>query len=419
MEIKTLEKKFIINTYNRKPESTVLIKRGEGVYVWDELGNRYLDFVSGLAVNSLGHCHPAVVEAVCRQAEKLLHTSNLYYTEPQVRLAEVLVRHSVADKVFFCNSGAEANEAAIKLARKYGKQKRGAGTHEIITAERSFHGRTLAAVTATGQPKYHQGFEPMVSGFRYGRFNDLESFAALVNERTCAILVEPLQGEGGVYPADAEFLAGLRRLCDEHGLLLIFDEVQSGIGRTGRLFAYEHFAVEPDAFTLAKALGGGLPIGALCVRGEAADCFVPGDHASTFGGNPVACAAALAVLDVVLGDGFLAHVEQMGDYLMTGLRQLRSPAVTGPRGLGLMVGLEVNGDGGALVAYCQERGLLLNCIGGHVLRFLPPLIVEREHLDAAVTLLAQALQATRQEKQAGVQNVTRARPGGACQEECN
>jgi predicted acetylornithine/succinylornithine family transaminase len=336
----------------------------------------------------------------------LLHASNLYYTEPQVRLAEMLVNHSVADKVFFCNSGAEANEAAIKLARKYGKHKRGADAHEIITAERSFHGRTLAAVTATGQPKYHQGFEPLVSGFRYGRFNDLASFARLVNEKTCAILVEPLQGEGGVYPADAEFLAGLRRLCDGNDLLLLFDEVQCGIGRTGRLFAYEHFAVEPDAFTLAKALGGGLPIGALCVRGEAADCFVPGDHASTFGGNPVACAAALAALDVVQGNGFLEHVGKMGDYLMTELRRLQPPTVSEVRGLGLMVGMEVTVDGGAVVAFCQERGLLLNCIGGRVLRFLPPLIVEQEHLDAAVTLLAQALQAAGQEKPTRTENVT-------------
>jgi len=242
----------------------------------------------------------------------------------------------------------------------------------------------------------------------------------LVNEKTCAILMEPLQGEGGVHPANQEFLAGLRRLCDENDLLLVFDEVQCGIGRTGRLFAYEHFAVEPDAFTLAKALGGGLPIGALCVRGEAADCFVPGDHASTFGGNPVACAAALAVLEVVLGSGFLAHVEKMGDYLMTLLRQLQSSPLADVRGLGLMVGMEVDGDGGALAAYCQERGLLLNCIGGKVLRFLPPLIVEQEHLDVAVTLLGQALQAvTGQEKQAKVENVTDGRLDEACLEECS
>lgn len=398
MEIKTLEKKLLINTYNRQPETTVLIKRGEGVYVWDESGNRYLDFVSGLAVNNLGHCHPAVVEAICRQAEKLLHTSNLYYTEPQVRLAELLVKHSVAEKIFFCNSGAEANEAAFKLARKYGKHKRGAGAFEIITAERSFHGRTLAAVTATGQPKYHRGFEPLVSGFRYGRFNDLDSFASLVNEQTCAILIEPLQGEGGVYPTTVEFLVGLRRLCDEHNLLLIFDEVQCGIGRTGRLFAYEHFGVEPDAFTLAKALGGGLPIGALCVRGEAADVFVPGDHASTFGGNPVACAAACAVLNTILESGFLERVRTLGDYLQSELRQLKFSAVSEVRGLGLMVGLELDGDGNAVARYCQERGLLINCIGGKVLRFLPPLIVGEEHLEAAITLLGQALQIVLQQE---------------------
>lgn len=387
MDAKAREKKYIINTYNRQPDSTLFIKRGEGVYVWDETGNRYLDFVSGLAVNNLGHCHPQVVGAICRQAEKLMHTSNLYYTETQIQLAELLAQNSCADKVFFCNSGAEANEAAIKLARKLGKKRRGCGTHEIITAERSFHGRTLAAITATAQPKYHQGFEPMVPGFRYAEFNNLESFASLVNENTCAIMVEPVQGEGGVYAATSEFLQGLRKLCDENDLLLIFDEVQCGMGRTGKLFAYEHFSVEPDVFTLAKALGGGLPIGVMAAKGEAADTLVPGDHASTFGGNPVTCAAAVAVMDVLLEEGFLPRVEKIGTYFADKLRQLAYPGIVEVRGLGLMVGLEIADDGAKVARLCQEKGLLVNCIGGKTLRFLPPLIVEEEHIDAVITLL--------------------------------
>jgi predicted acetylornithine/succinylornithine family transaminase len=391
MDLKAREKASIINTYNRQPESTLLIKRGEGVYVWDDSGNRYLDFVSGLAVNNLGHCHPEVVGAICRQAERLMHTSNLYYTEPQIRLAEHLVANSCADKVFFCNSGAEANEAAIKLARKYGKARRGGDVHEIITANRSFHGRTLAAITATAQPKYHKGFEPMVAGFRYAEFNNLDSFAALVNEKTCAILVEPVQGEGGVYPADAEFLLGLRKLCDEHGVLLMFDEVQSGMGRTGKLFAYEHYGVTPDVFTLAKALGGGLPIGVMAAKGEAVETFVPGDHASTFGGNPVACAAANAVIQVLLEEGFMARVAETGAYFRDKLHVLQVPGIVEVRGIGLMVGLEIEGDGSKAVKACQEQGLLINCIGGNILRFLPPLTVQREQIDAAVTVLQKVL----------------------------
>ncbi|MDW7651918.1 MAG: aspartate aminotransferase family protein [Bacillota bacterium] len=387
MDLRAQEKKFIINTYNRQPEATLFIKRGEGAYVWDDTGNRYLDFVSGLAVNNLGHCHPRVTDAICRQAEKLMHTSNLYYTEAQIRLAAQLAEYSCADQVFFCNSGAEANEAAIKLARKFGKNKRGAGAHEIITAGRSFHGRTLAAVTATAQPKYHQGFEPMVPGFRYAEFNDLQSFADQVNEHTCAIMVEPVQGEGGVYPATQDFLQGLRRLCDENNLLLIFDEIQCGMGRTGKLFAYEHYGVEPDVFTLAKALGGGLPIGVMAARGAAADTFVPGDHASTFGGNPVVCAAALGVLEVLLEDGFLSRAAELGDYFTTKLKALNYSQIVDIRGLGLMVGMEIAGDGAKVAKLCQEKGLLINCIGGKTLRFLPPLIVDEEHIDTALTVL--------------------------------
>ncbi|MBS4006982.1 MAG: acetylornithine transaminase [Clostridium sp.] len=391
MDLKAKDKAFIVNTYNRQPESTLFLKRGEGAYVWDDLNKRYLDFVSGLAVNSLGHCHPAVVKALSWQAAQLMHCSNLYYSEPQIRLAEQLVAHSCADKVFFCNSGAEANEAAIKLARKYGKAKRGSGAHEIITANHSFHGRTLAAITATAQPKYHQGFEPLVAGFRYAEFNNLDSFAALINENTCAILVEPVQGEGGVYPAVSEFLKGLRKLCDEANLLLMFDEVQCGMGRTGKLFAYEHYGVLPDVYTLAKALGGGLPIGLMGAKGEAADILQPGDHASTFGGNPVVCGAASAVLQVLLEEGFLARVAKLGNYFMAKLREIDYSCVVEVRGLGLIIGLEIKGDGAKVAKLCQEQGLLINCIGGKTLRFLPPLIIEEEQIDLAVSILQKAL----------------------------
>lgn len=391
MDLQTRESRYIINTYNRQPGITPLIQRGEGPYVWDASGKRYLDFVCGLGVNSFGHCHPQVVEAICRQAKQLLHASNLYYTEPQILLAEQIVTHSCAEKVFFCNSGAEANEAAIKLARKHGKLKKGNNAYEIITAKRSFHGRTLAAITATGQTKYHKGFEPMVEGFRYGEFNDTESFARLITEKTCAIMVEPVQGEGGVYPAEEAFLKGLRRLCDEHGLLLIFDEVQCGMGRTGKLFAYENYGVEPDVFTLAKALGGGLPIGVMAARGDAAEVLAPGDHASTFGGNPVACAAANAVFAIVTAEGFLDHVVAMGKYFQQQLRALPAEKVVEVRGLGLMVGMEIDGDGAQVAKRCQENGLLINCIGGKILRFLPPLIVSREQIDTAIEILQNAL----------------------------
>jgi acetylornithine/N-succinyldiaminopimelate aminotransferase len=393
MDIKSLEKEHIINTYNRQPEGTLFIKRGEGVYVWDEKGNRYLDFVSGLGVNSMGHCHPAVVKAVQRQVEKLIHTSNLYYTEPQVRLAEILTSATPADKVFLCNSGAEANEAAIKLSRKLGKQRRGPGAHGIITAQNSFHGRTMATVTATGQPKYHKGFEPMVSGFSYARFNDLDSFAALVDENTCAIMVEPVQGEGGIYPAAAGFLDGLRELCDKHKLLLIFDEVQCGTGRTGKLLAFEHYGVEPDLFTMAKALAGGLPIGVLGACGEAADVLVPGDHASTFGGNPVTNAAAVAVLETMLEPGFLERAAAMGDYFTAKLTSLQAeiPGITEVRSLGLMLGMELDGDAAEVARRCQAKGLLVNCIAGKILRFLPPLVVDEEQIDAAISMLQEIL----------------------------
>lgn len=389
------EQKYIINTYNRQRETTPLLVRGKGTRVWDENGKEYLDFVGGLAVNALGHCYPPVIEAACRQMEKVIHTSNLYYTEPQVKLACVLVENSCAGKVFFANSGAEANEAAIKLARKYSKLHFGEGRFEIITALNSFHGRTLATVTATGQEKFHHGFEPLVPGFKYARFNDVNSFRAQVNPSTCAIMVEPVQGEGGIHVATREFLQGLRRLCDDNNLLLIFDEVQCGMGRTGKLFAFEHYNVVPDIFTLAKALGGGLPIGAMLCSEEVSKGFSPGDHASTFGGNPVACAAATVVVESLLEEGFLDQVQQKGAFLISelkGLQKLFPGLIKEIRGMGLMLGMEIGSEAGEVQRFCRERGLLVNCIGGTILRLLPPLNTEEKDLKAALGILEEALQ---------------------------
>ncbi len=389
------EKKYIINTYNRQREMTPLLVKGEGTRVWDENGREYLDFVGGLAVNALGHCFPPVIEAARRQMETVIHASNLYYTEPQIGLAQALVENSPAGKVFFSNSGAEANEAAIKLARKYGKLQFGEERFEIITALNSFHGRTLATVTATGQTKFHRGFEPLIPGFKYARFNDADSFRSQVNPHTCAVMVEPVQGEGGVHVATKEFLQELRQLCHEENLLLIFDEVQCGMGRTGKLFAFEHYNVIPDIFTLAKALGGGLPIGAMLCSEEVSRGFSPGDHASTFGGNPVACAAALAVVRSLLEEGFLDLVEQKSAFLISGLERLQKlfPALIREiRGKGLILGVETGGEAREIQRLCQEKGLLINCIGETILRLLPPLNVAESELNAALKILETALQ---------------------------
>lgn len=390
--LKEEEKKYIINTYNRQPDTPLLV-RGKGTIAWDESGKEYLDFVGGIAVNALGHAYPPVVNAAWEQMNKVIHASNLYYTEPQVKLAKFLVENSAADKVFFCNSGAEANEAAIKLARKYTKLYVNPEKYEIITALNSFHGRTLATITATGQEKFQKGFEPLPSGFRYGRFNDLESFKSQVNDSTCAIMVEPVQGEGGVIVADEDFLVGLRRICDEQNLLLIFDEVQSGMGRTAKLFAYEHYGVNPDIFTLAKALGGGFPIGAMLCSEKVAAGFSPGDHASTFGGNPVVCAAALVVLQEITRDGFLQNAGARGIYFRERLEVLQDSyinRVVEIRGKGLIIGMELKKDARKIQQSCREKGLLLNCIGEKTLRFLPPLNVSKEEIDRAVDVLQAA-----------------------------
>lgn len=388
-EIVQLTEKYVLPTYGRFPLAPV---RGEGARLWDAEGREYLDFVGGIAVCSLGHCHPAVVKAICEQASRLMHVSNLYYIEPQARLARLLVENSCGDKVFFCNSGAEAVEAALKLARKYGRLRGGEQKHHFVAAERSFHGRTMGAVTATGQAKYREPFEPLVPGFSYVPFNDVEALSRAVGPHTCAVILEPVQGEGGVRAATREFLAAARELCDRYDALLIFDEVQCGLGRTGKLFAYEHYGVEPDAFTLAKALGGGFPIGALVVK-ERAAVFAPGDHASTFGGNPLACAAALAAVESIIGGGLVENAARVGEYFKERLVDLsrRFNLVREVRGLGLMLGMELAVEGKAVVAGCQERGLLINCVDNHVLRFVPPLVITKEDVDRAVDILGAVL----------------------------
>lgn len=381
-----LSEQYIANTYARYP---ILLVRGKGTRVWDLEGEEYLDFVSGLAVCNLGHCHPKVVKAIQDQAEKLIHVSNFYYIEPQIQLASLLCKHSFADKVFFCNSGAEANEGAMKLARKYAKEKISKDRHEIITMERSFHGRTLATLTATGQEKFHKGYEPLMPGFKYVPFSDIRAVKNAIDSKTCAVMLEPIQGEGGVNCPSEGYLKALREICDEKGLLLIFDEVQVGMGRTGKLFAYEHDGVEPDMLTLAKSLAGGVPIGALLIKKGIADSFKPGDHASTFGGNPLATAAGVAALTTILEEGMLENCQKMGDYFLSKLEEIRGefPFVKEVRGKGLILGMELKIDGSSIVNEMLKKKILINCTMGNVLRFLPPLIVTKEEIDRVVKTL--------------------------------
>ena len=389
-ELRLGAEQFLMNTYARFPIS---IQRGRGCKVYDFEGREYLDFVAGIAVNVLGHSHPDLITAIQRQAQSLLHVSNLYYTEPQVKLAQILVEHSFADKVFFCNSGAEANEAAIKLARLYAHQTHGSDRSDIITMLGSFHGRTLATLTATGQTKIQKGFEPLVPGFKYVPFNDLAAVEQAIDGKTAAIMLEPIQGEGGVRVADRAYLTGLRDLCRRHDVLLIFDEVQTGMGRTGTLFAYEQLGVLPDVMTLAKGLGGGVPIGACLATDKVAAAFTPGTHASTFGGNPLACAAGLAVLRALLEGRVMENCRRIGEHLSKGLQDLkeRLPNVTAARGLGLLQGLELTIDGKAVVTDCLARGLLINCTMDRVLRFIPPLIISQPEIDRLLDVLSQVL----------------------------
>lgn len=386
-ELKDFAAKYLMQTYARQPISIV---RGRGAKVYDMEGREYIDFVGGIAVNILGHGHPDLVQAIQRQAAQLIHVSNLYYTEPQVRLAQMLVEHSCADRVFFCNSGAEANEAAIKLARRYGHEKHGANRFEIVTMKNSFHGRTMATLTATGQEKVQKGFEPLVPGFVYAPFNDFSALESLVTDKTAAIMLEPIQGEGGVYVADQAYLKSVRALCTERDILLMFDEVQTGMGRTGTLFAYEQLGVEPDVITLAKGLGGGMPIGACLAKEAAASVFTAGSHASTFGGNPLACAAALAVCRILIEGRVLEQARRMGDYLAKGLADFkdRHRAVRDVRGLGLLQGMEVEIDAKAVVADCLTRGVLVNATSERVLRFVPPLIITPAEIDRVLETLS-------------------------------
>ena len=373
--------KYIMNTYGRQP--LVLVK-GRGTRVFDSDGREYIDFVSGVAVNNLGHCHPRVVVALQKQAQRLMHVSNHYHNEPQINLAKALVTHSFADKVFFCNSGTEAIEAAIKLARRYGREVLKEDRYEIITMRGSFHGRTLGALTATAQEKFHKGFEPIVPGFRYVSFNDIKAVEAAVNEHTCAVLVEPIQGEGGVNVPSAGYLTKLREICDRNKLLLVLDEIQTGMGRTGKLYAYEHEGVLPDVAALAKGLGAGMPIGALLATDKAAQALTPGSHGSTFGGNPLACAAALASFETLIEDDIIVPaVELLGQHFLQGLDSLKKkyPFVKDVRGKGLLIGMELDFPGKDIVTSCLKEGLLINCTMDTVLRFMPPLIIAEEEID--------------------------------------
>lgn len=391
MEVKKFfdeSSRYIMNTYTRYP---VVLRKGRGMKVWSSDGKEYLDFVGGVAVNILGHCHPRVVVAIQKQAQRLIHVSNYYYIEPQIKLAKLLVEHSFADKVFFCNSGAEAIEAAIKLARKYAKEQVHPKRFEIIAAKNSFHGRTLAAITASGQEKYQKGFEPLVPGFKHVPFNDIQAMREAITEETCAILLEPIQGEGGVRVADPNYLKEVRDLCNEQNILLILDEVQTGMGRTGKLFAHEHFGITPDIMAIAKGLGGGVPIGAMLATDKVASGFQPGNHASTFGGNPLVCAAGVATLETILEDGFiLDQCNRMSAYFIEKLELLRTkfPAlVKEVRGRGLLLGMELTTEGDPIVRACLEKGFLINCAAGTVLRFIPPLIVQRKDIDQLVDAL--------------------------------
>lgn len=385
-ELKDDAAKYLMQTYSRQPISIV---RGRGAKVYDLEGREYLDFVGGIAVNVLGHGHPDLVHAIQRQAAQLIHTSNLYYTEPQVKLARLLVDHSFADRVFFCNSGAEANEAAIKLARRYGHERHGPDRFEVITMKNSFHGRTLATLTATGQEKVQKGFEPLMPGFAYAPFNDFAAIESMVNERTAAIMLEPIQAEGGVYVADRDYLKTLREFCTQRDILLIFDEIQTGMGRTGTFFAHEQLGVKPDIMTLAKGLAGGVPIGACLTKESVAAAFTPGSHASTFGGNPLACAAALAVCRVLLEGKVLDQARRMGEYLAKGLADCkdRHRIVRDVRGLGLLQGMELEADARAVVADALALGVLINAATERVLRFVPPLVITQPEVDKLIDLL--------------------------------
>ena len=385
-EIMTQADQVIANTYKRFP---LVLSNGTGCTLYDTNGRRYTDFVAGIAVCNLGHSHVKLTEALSSQAQTLWHVSNLYYTKPQVELADWLVKNSFADRVFFCNSGAEANEAAIKLARKFFNDRGENQRSRIIAMKQSFHGRTMATLSATGQEKIKKGFAPILEGFDFIPFNDADALDAQIGPQHCAVLIEPIQGEGGVRCPDADYLKTVRRICDKNGILLIFDEIQTGMGRTGKLFAYEHFGVEPDIMTLAKALANGLPIGAMLAREAVASAFGFGAHASTFGGTPIVTAAALEVCKTLVADNVIDRGRNTGEYFRKKLLELkeRHPAIVDVRGLGLLLGIKLDFSGGTLVTQCMQKGFLINCIQENILRFIPPLIIKKEEIDALTDCL--------------------------------
>ncbi len=388
--------KVIASTYKRFP---LVFEKGRGCTLWDVDGHEYTDFVAGIAVCNLGHANPEIAKALSLQADLLFHVSNLYYTIPQTELADWLVKHSFADRVFFCNSGAEANEAAIKLARKNSHDRGSRDRFKIITMEKSFHGRTFATLSATGQEKIREGYDPVLSGFDFVPFNDIEALKQKMSDTVCAVMLEPVQGEGGVVCPAPEYIREVRRLCDQAGALLIFDEVQTGIGRTGKFFAYEHFNVEPDIMTLAKALGNGLPIGAMLAKEEIASAFQAGAHASTFGGTPVITAAALEVVKLFERENILEHCRQLGAYFKERLMFLKEKhtVVDDVRGIGLLLGVKLKTAGAPIVAECMNKGFLINCTQGNILRFIPPLIITREEIDSLVSCLDEILSFTKGE----------------------
>jgi acetylornithine/N-succinyldiaminopimelate aminotransferase len=377
-----LFEKYVIANYRRLPR---VIVKGEGNYLFDADGNKILDMFPGWAVSGIGHCHPKVVDAIRKQAGELLHIDNTFYTELQGRLAQLLSDRAFGGKVFFCNSGAEANEAALKLARRHTAK----GKYKYITAEGGFHGRTFAAVTATAQPKYHEGFLPMLPGFSYVPFNDIKALEAAFTDEVAAVLVEPIQGEGGIHVATKEYLEAIRQLCDQYGAMMILDEVQTGMGRTGKWFGYQHADVEPDIMTLAKALGGGVAIGAMMAKPEVAASLVPGTHASTFGGNSLACAAGIAVVEAIEEEYLLDNAIKMGEYTKKKLEQLKGkhPIIEEVRGVGLMIGIGLGGPGADIVSKCLEKGLRINCTHDTILRFMPSMTVTESQIDEAVGIL--------------------------------
>jgi len=389
-EIMARADQVITKTYKRFP---VVFSNGTDCTLYDTNGHSYKDFVAGIAVCNLGHSHAKLTEALTSQAQTLWHVSNLYYTKPQVELADWLVANSFADRVFFCNSGAEANEAAIKLARKFFNDRGDNQRSRIIAMEQSFHGRTMAALSATGQEKIKKGFAPILEGFDFVRFNDAKALRTQIGPQHCAVLIEPIQGEGGVRCPESDYLKAVRRICDENGTLLIFDEIQTGMGRTGKLFAYEHFGVEPDIMTLAKALANGLPIGAMLAKEQVASAFGPGAHGSTFGGTPIVTAAALEVCKTLVAENIIDQGRKTGEYFKEKLLELkeRHSAIIDVRGLGLLLGMKLDFNGETLVTQCMQRGFLINCIQENILRFIPPLIIKKEEIDALVNCLAELL----------------------------